>query len=389
MSIIGSFSIIYNILINRKRKLARPFHRIMLLMSFFDVLQSISNVISVAAFPTESNIYGAKGNTNSCMAQSFFMLLGLAVPLYNSSLKIYYVLTIRYNLSAQQFSTYEPAFHVIPVITPLSLAITFTFCGNISPRETVCYPAGAIPFTIILSFLSGCFLIHVLTMTCICWTVKSQAMRMRKFTNFGSRRNLPAQQSHIEDAGRKTILQALSYTLTFFLTYIFPIIGGAYTGGEAGASPPLAIIILSNIFFPLQGFWNFLFYAQSGVQHIIETNPDKSYLGAIREFIIDSGSTANTRRQSVARRNSTFLPSSEILRVIDSTNTLSKIDTPSSGDTSDVIEINDDDLNDYEVGILGPSISGLEVPCTNKGNHTLNEQNLSEDYQLRKGPENQ
>ena len=89
-SIVGSSLIVYMIVSDRK-KINQPFHRLMLMMSIFDVLQSATILVANAAFPKESDIYdysvessyGAKGNKHTCAIQSFFMMLGLGVPLYN------------------------------------------------------------------------------------------------------------------------------------------------------------------------------------------------------------------------------------------------------------------------------------------------------------------
>ena len=123
LSILGSSLIIYMIVSDRKRKLVRPFHRLVLLMSIFDVLQSVSMVFASAAFPKESGIYGAKGNTQTCAIQGFFMILGMSVPLYNACLNIYYVLTIRYGISPERFTKFEPTLHVIAILLPLYIAI--------------------------------------------------------------------------------------------------------------------------------------------------------------------------------------------------------------------------------------------------------------------------
>ena len=80
-STVGSSLIIYVILSDRKRKLSRPYHRLMLMMSVFDVIQSAAMVFSVSAFPRQSGIYGAKGNELTCTLQGFLLALGMAVPL--------------------------------------------------------------------------------------------------------------------------------------------------------------------------------------------------------------------------------------------------------------------------------------------------------------------
>ena len=78
----GSTAISYMIVSNRRRKLARPKNRLMLMMSFFDVLSSTAYLISKVAMPSDSGISGAIGNSATCMAQGICIWLGLAVSMY-------------------------------------------------------------------------------------------------------------------------------------------------------------------------------------------------------------------------------------------------------------------------------------------------------------------
>ena len=114
LSIMGSTAISYMILSNRRRKLARPKNRLMLMMSFFDVLSSTAYLISKVAMPSDSGISGAIGNSATCMAQGICIWLGLAVSMYNSSLNLFYMLSIKYNMSPMHFSkNIEPYLHLI------------------------------------------------------------------------------------------------------------------------------------------------------------------------------------------------------------------------------------------------------------------------------------
>jgi len=42
---------------------------------------------------------------------------------------------------------------------------------------------------------------------------------------------------------------------------------------------------LTETFYPLQGFWNFILYTRPGVKRVKRTNPDKSCLGIFREVV--------------------------------------------------------------------------------------------------------
>ena len=44
------------------------------------------------------------------------MMIGYSVPLYNSCLNIFYVITIQYDITAQGFAKFEPVLSVMIVI---------------------------------------------------------------------------------------------------------------------------------------------------------------------------------------------------------------------------------------------------------------------------------
>jgi len=85
----------------------------------------------------------------------------------------------------------------------------------------------------------------------------------------------------------KTIKQVCLYALAFLLTYTPLIVNLLYTRGGYD-NPPYIVVFLTVIFYPLQGFWNFVFYIRPGVKREIKSNPEKSYLGAIRDVIFRS-----------------------------------------------------------------------------------------------------
>jgi len=231
-SILGSSSIIYMIISDRKRKFNRSFHRLMLLMSIFDVLQSTAMIIANAAIPKESDFYGAKGNNRTCATQGFFIVLGLAVPLYNACLNIYYVLTIRYSISSDRFAIFEPALHAIAILVPLSMAIIFTARGDMLPGASACFPRSKLSEWAIPILLAFCFLICISSMICICWTVISQEMKMKKYTRFPKNGIRPVRRSRINEEKRETVKQALLYASAFILTYFFVILSVFLIGSD-------------------------------------------------------------------------------------------------------------------------------------------------------------
>merc|ERR1740124_1101742 len=333
-------------------------------MSFFDVLQSIALVISVRAVPVESNIYGAKGNINTCMTQGFFLMLGLAVPLYNSSLNIYYVLTIRYSISSEKFAKFEPILHAVSILLPLSIATTFTVRNNMAPiMAGWCSIRGKTPIWTVQSVLTFCFIIITMSMICICWTVTSQSMKMRKYTIAEKKRKHSSSRSRVDNDKNETIKQAFLYTLAFVLTYLFVFIGAFYTKGVDGRVPPYAVVILSSLFYPLHGFWNFCFYIRPGVHQVMKKNPEKFCLEAIRDVVFYPESISCKHRRSLGT-NMRSLPSISNIRNISTLSGISplaQVDEISSKETLNAGRLNSLTMShdEFEGSSLGQPSTNL------------------------------
>jgi len=289
LSIIGSASIVYMILSDRQRKLQNPKHRLMLMMSSFDILSSTALFISKWAV----------GNSVSCTAQGICLWLGTAVPSYNSSLNLYYLLTIKYSMSQPRFSTQiEPLLHVISIAVPLAAAITFAVIGDIMPRGLlICFTGSTRGSILVISGISFHFLFCIFSMLSICWSVKRRASRMeiyrfrRTTTNPPkNRRSMSTRRERLEEM--ETVKQAILYTSAFFITYIGLLIRVIYNLGDHGYGFFYLTIFIS-ISYPLQGFWNFAIYVRPGVNRIRERDQDKSLIRAIIEVVFKARSDSN------------------------------------------------------------------------------------------------
>jgi len=297
LSMVGSSAIIYIIISARRRKLLKPKNRFMLMMSVFDVLQSAALVVSTAALPQDTGIYGAMGNSATCTAQSIIMGLGLAVPLYNSSLNLFYLLTIRYNMNSTQFSTkLEPFLHAFSVLGPVSSTITLAALGYSKPVDSkACLYPGKIPTYGYSVIIVSCFLFCIYSMGIICWSVIRQAKTVRRH-RFASSQTNRATILEVEE----TIKQALSYSLAFFLTFSFPMIHALIRLGKPESTVP-ALSILSAIFYPLQGFFNFIFYIRPGINHVRKIDSSKSLIGALKEVIFNAENVSSSLRNNSSR----------------------------------------------------------------------------------------
>ena len=97
LSIMGSASIIYEVLRDKKKR-RKVYHRIMLAMSLIDVNTSFWYALSTWPMPKDTQgVAYASGTQQSCTAQGFFVQLGLATPMYNVALAIYYCIVVRYH----------------------------------------------------------------------------------------------------------------------------------------------------------------------------------------------------------------------------------------------------------------------------------------------------
>ena len=290
LSCIGSSSVIYMILSNWKTKLAKPNHRLVLLLSTFDVLQSVAYGASTLAHPRDPDVYGSMGNDSTCKAQFFFVSLGLAVPMYNASLSLFFLLTIRYRLHPAYFSTkIEPVLHSLSVLVPLTVAVVPTVMNEVrGGQNAVCAIKSSSPLTwvYVIAVLTSCCVCSF-SMISICCHVRRQSNKIRKYS-YGT-----AQIQRRTSEVLETNQQAILYISALFLTFIFPAIIMATQNSYS-----YSLKVLREIFFPLQGFWNFVLYIRPSVTKIKRTKPDKYLCGVIWEVIFH----ANERNAKVRQK---------------------------------------------------------------------------------------
>jgi len=365
LSILGSSTITYAILSDRKRKLNRPYHRLMLMMSFLDILQSSAMLVSTAAFPRDSNIYGAKGNESTCYAQGFFIMFGgLAVPLYNACLHIYYALIIKYRMSPERFTKFEPVLHAISILVPLFIAsFNAAIHDGVAPKATVCFPRTKSSALTAGAIITLCFIICIASMACICWKVISQAKTMKKYT-FTMTTNTSAPRSRVDEEKQHTIKQAFLYSSAFILTYSVPFIYSMVTGGRF-EEPPFAVTLLTSIFYPLQGFWNACFYIRPGLKYVMDTNPNKSRLGAIIDVIFRPESTVKRPMQSPTSRRNTIPFTTRNKNIANNCTTSSSFQTKDqhSEEKSSITELDDTTRGSdkLEAGTQKPAFTGSQA----------------------------
>ncbi|GFH57114.1 hypothetical protein CTEN210_13590 [Chaetoceros tenuissimus] len=141
LSSISSVALIASIL-RSKVKLHRAVRRIIFGFCTYDVVYSIALNLATFVAPKGEALY-AIGNIGTCDAQGFFIYVGyLGSILYNVSLAMYYLCTIRFSLSERTFrERIEPFCHLISIVSSLAIAIFLLAkkSFNLDGRERFCY----------------------------------------------------------------------------------------------------------------------------------------------------------------------------------------------------------------------------------------------------------
>mmetsp|Transcript_17893 Transcript_17893/g.32260 ORF Transcript_17893/g.32260 Transcript_17893/m.32260 type:complete len:670 (+) Transcript_17893:74-2083(+) len=124
LSVIGSSTIAYFLLVRDPSKRKKVYHRLILGMAIADISSSVWLSLSTWPIPASSGVLWAVGTTKTCTAQGFFTQLGISSPLYNVSLSLYYVLAVRCNWKEPKLRKIEPFFHLGPWMWALGTGIT-------------------------------------------------------------------------------------------------------------------------------------------------------------------------------------------------------------------------------------------------------------------------
>ena len=110
------------------------YHRMLLGISLFDVVHSLSSAFSSLLVPSYTKSTFAHGNTATCSMQGALQQLTPSIVLYMAMLNTYFMLKIRYNVPDSVINRrFEIWFHAIPTAHFLSTAITGLSMGVFGP----------------------------------------------------------------------------------------------------------------------------------------------------------------------------------------------------------------------------------------------------------------
>ncbi len=279
LSVIGSGSILYSIWARRSIKLKDPQHRILGMMSIFDVLYSINKAFTFLTYPAGLGV-PTFGNDTTCALQGFFTQFAYATGSYNLVLSIYYYLIINKGMKKEEFArVWEKVLHGIVIICHLSFAIIGASIGLFNPTPAFCYiatgpydcttnPDVSCPFENSAAYFYEAFgqgwiqlaYVDIIVTNLLIWlSVRKQEKVMEKCQTQLDTSRLSDMEKKSSYA-RSVFIQSILYVGAFFLTWswatMFHLVWWI-----TGVSAPW-ITLLVNTFIPLQGFFNAFIYAR-------------------------------------------------------------------------------------------------------------------------------
>jgi len=332
LSIIGSLIIIFILVRGGQTRLSRLHNRLLLGCSSIDVLYSFAMGLSFIPSPKINKCSYGLGNASSCNAQGFFLTLGLAVPGYIAMLSIYYLATVVYskteNMIAQRFELLMHAYAVLPALVCASIGASKSYffsqvgqCWIEDPCRSSMECTGWDSFGkggwLVLASMMWVGINCLVTFYCIV-NIYCEINRRAIATRWHTISNAPP--SNMELTVVEYVKQGLLYMCAFLFTYSWS--GIALVAQSIGLEASSQILyILTAVFLPLQGFWNFLAYIRPRFMKLRRENKSLSFLTILKFIIITEDDPASNHRSRQQRFrfdsldiNTTLLPNIDIER---------------------------------------------------------------------------
>ena len=323
ISIISSAAIIWHILRSHKG-LSSTYHRLVFGLCVGDLITSFAFAVNAAAAPEDLKYLApfASGNIATCTAEGFILTVGVMMTsLYNCSICFYYLSIIKFHKKDEYIiSALEPWFHGVPVAVALTIGVMGLFMKGFNnvgfggpcypstyhPPHCEGYENGMIPegFTVPCGrgsdFYSKTSSLLLITPIVIVGTMTSMYRTVRKIENnmqnYGASvlqlrshqkqvriqeevraslmlnslkinlrktviRNNPLSRSNNARSQKRAVLyMAMSYSLTWVLTWVPFYIDLPFPGNKATA-------FIQAILQPLQGLYNLAVYLSPKVRY--------------------------------------------------------------------------------------------------------------------------
>ena len=300
-----SSMIIISIVMRSMSGIKTTYHRIILFMSSADCLTSLMIALTTMPMPKDV-IYPFQmpsyGNIATCEAQGFIFMMGNGLAFcMNGILNIYYLCTLRYNMTEKTFRCYLE----IPLFI-VSLAIFITLPSialinqelNPDPTDPYCvpitYPVDCTkadnpecrgeggrdtwyPATIAVGSLS--FFTLMITMALVVHSFYRNERKLRKAVRDNHIKEGDEAYADLQYAQWSSGIitrQALMYIAAFFITWIFGLVQISFF-----TEPNDTLFVLRMIFQPLQGFFNLIIFAYHKIYIVLISDEDVSFAEAV------------------------------------------------------------------------------------------------------------
>eukprot|EP00980_Cylindrotheca_fusiformis_P020760 scaffold7755_cov104-Cylindrotheca_fusiformis.AAC.5 len=269
LSAVGSLTIVYKVISkNRQRK---PYDRIMLGLSICDIVASLAYIMTPFLLPKQtSQRVWASGSKVSCSILGWLTQFSLAGVVYNALLSFYFLLTLKYSVTADDFAArFEPYWHSLTIFFFLftaTMGVPFHIFSELEIGQG-CW---------IGEFPEGCEARGDCIGNQIGWVFGGLpvlftfvSLPVNNLLVFFHVKNLlrtghshmAAQQGHV----RRVAVQGFLYVACFLVSYTPTAVIRIFESLGFDASQESSIFVLlafNSLLLPLQGFFNVFVYTR-------------------------------------------------------------------------------------------------------------------------------
>lgn len=283
-------SMILNIIRMSNQKLTTTYHRLLALMSVFDIMASVCMALTTLPMPSDDILRFAGpmlGNKTTCRIQGFFTLAGLngGASLY-LCLSWYFVFKITFQFHTDTIRRrIEPFFYLLTSLVGIFLP-TYSLLTNFihtTPESSFCIAApdhsdcdysidelyfvcnfdaykylknGGIDITIIA--IGTNIVLIIVAMILIIWTVVNQRNVIKQMLEVQGRRINHRMQADLDEYENKraVVIQALMIMVaTFAQGGVCTLLLLVFQFDQRSID---VILVFKSILYPMQGFWNLI-----------------------------------------------------------------------------------------------------------------------------------
>jgi len=318
LSMFGSTTIVYRVL--KKKKNTKPFDRIMLGLSSFDIIGSFSFVLTPFAVPAASSPrVWAAGNDATCSFLGYLSQLSIGAAWYSCLLSFYFLATLRLRVSNDDFAVrFEPYIHGLSLFYYLftaTLGVPFHLY-NETELGLGCWITNRLPRDcteqencighIIAWFYGGLCLFF--TMIALPLNYMFTYCFVRQTLKILARHN-PTQARMV----RSMAVQGTLYVLAFFVSYgpqlVVRILAVVFDYGRSNEPGIYWLLVLNSICYPLQGFLNMFVYSRPN--YIRLRDAGMPFFPAVKSAVFETDIPKLMKQSTLRIRSSKHYDSSE------------------------------------------------------------------------------